>query len=355
MITLLTGLPGHGKTYYLTKTLKELIAKHGQDRRYFVNGIPDFSLPGVEPFDAEKWYELPEKSFFVIDEAQRIFPTAQPGTPIGKKLSEFETHRHRGLDCIIITQHSGLIHHHLRRLVGEHIHVKRPFGMSFANVMRFEGVKNPEDYHDAKTATKSVMRFSPDIWSHYRSATHHTVKMRIPFKLILLPLLLVLLGGIAWYGVQFFKGQQKTVSADGKIVSGQSAIPGLPTGMQPHQGEKRTLSPEEYLKQWEPRIAAVPSSAPRYDELTKPADFPRVAACVVIGQQCKCWTQQATAIKVSDSSCRSFVNSGEFDDTLPPSYKTGFQTAANPASSQGNVANPAGGKPPTGLQRFPGL
>lgn len=344
MITLLTGLPGNGKTYYLVKTLTELIKKEGQQRRYFQNGITDFSVPGVETFEPEKWYELPDKSFFVIDEAQRIFPTAQPGGPIGKKLSEFETHRHRGMDCIIITQDASLIHHHLRRLVGEHINVERPFGMPFANVLTFQGLKNPKDYHDRQTATKSVMRFSPEVFNQYRSATHHTVKTRIPFKLILLPILLCVFVAAGYAAYTGLRSQQRTVGADGKPVQ-STGVPGMyPTGMEPKGQSAKALTPVEYAKQWEPRINQVPWSAPRYDELTKPQDFPRVAACVQLAGRCNCWTQQATAIKVSDSICKTFVASGEFDDKLASSNKLASNALDPQQPSKDTQGSPLGPK-----------
>jgi len=342
MITLLTGLPGHGKSYYITEQLLKAMKEGGTDRRYFQFGVRGLDLPGVETFEPEKWFELPEKSFFVIDEAQQVFPTAAPGTPKPKKITEFETHRHKGFDCIIATQQASQIHHHLRGLAGEHIHVHRPLGMGFANVWRFERACDPNDYHNKQAATKSLMRFSPDIWNHYHSATHHTVKRKLPIRLLLIPVLLVALVFTVVWGVKFFTGQKKTVDQNGNIVASGSTSSIFPSGMHTPGAAKAIASPLDYIRQYQPRVASVLASAPRYDDLNKPVEAPKISACIATVTRCVCYTQQATVYRVPESVCRSFADIGSFDDTrssLPNGFNPVSATQSAPPVS---VTTPAG-------------
>ena len=65
----------------------------------------------------------------------------------------------------------------------------------------------------------------------------------------------------------------------------------------------------------QPRMAGNLYTAPVYDQLTAPTDFPRVAACMSSESRgsCNCYTQQGTAIDVPKSACLVFVAHGAFD------------------------------------------
>ncbi|MBN0698390.1 zonular occludens toxin, partial [Pseudomonas aeruginosa] len=93
---------------------------------------PDMKLDRLKSkwveFDTpEEWYNLPDGSVIVIDEAQRVFGNdgsrARP-----EKVTRFETHRHQGLDIHLITQHPSLLCTPVRKLVGKHINFIRPYG-----------------------------------------------------------------------------------------------------------------------------------------------------------------------------------------------------------------------------------
>ncbi|SFB64180.1 zonular occludens toxin domain-containing protein, partial [Azotobacter beijerinckii] len=148
MLFLRTGLPGAGKTL---NALKEVDEEHQPDpadptkrlykdpdhpdlppRTIYYSGIPDLKLDRLKSnwveFDTpEQWFNQPDGSVIVIDEAQRFFGAdgtrARP-----EKVARFETHRHQGLDIHLITQHPSLLMTHVRKLVGKHINMIRPYG-----------------------------------------------------------------------------------------------------------------------------------------------------------------------------------------------------------------------------------
>lgn len=200
MITLRTGLPGASKTLFALYDYvvrppdgrASVSSRHLEDGSsvpvsVYVSGVSglDFDrLPGVIPLDEPtRWMDCPPGSIVVIDEAQRIFRGRPPGAPVPEHVSALETHRHLGIDLVIITQDPMLVDAHVRRLVGEHFHYKRAFGFNASTQYRWQECKNdPRDYHAKKEAEKSRRKFPKKIFSYYKSAEIHTVKRKIPFR-----------------------------------------------------------------------------------------------------------------------------------------------------------------------------
>lgn len=71
MITLMTGLPGHGKTLYCIKMVRERAEKEG--RTVYFHGIKELTLPWVEMHSPESWPDCPDGSIVVIDECQKSY------------------------------------------------------------------------------------------------------------------------------------------------------------------------------------------------------------------------------------------------------------------------------------------
>lgn len=177
MITLITGVPGAGKTLYCVSEVLQPVCS--TDRAVYVDGIPDLSLrhePAPDPLDWPNW--APHGALIVIDEVQRIWRPAPAGQSPHTSIAELETHRHKGLDFVIMTQHPNLLHTNVRRLVGRHIHVRRTAMGVY--VYEWPECVNPD------TAWKNAhvkLR-----WSHpkkafglYKSASiHQQVKHRLP-------------------------------------------------------------------------------------------------------------------------------------------------------------------------------
>ena len=107
MITLITGQPGAGKTLFTLQFVRELAEKEKRTVHY--SGIKDLRLPWLELANAEDWYQVPQGSIVVVDEAQRIFRPRGAGSVVPRHVSELETHRHQGIDLFIITQHPMLV------------------------------------------------------------------------------------------------------------------------------------------------------------------------------------------------------------------------------------------------------
>lgn len=301
-IYLVTGLPGNGKTLYTVAKAPELLKHEG--REVYYSGIKDLTLPWV-PTDPETWYNLPVGSAVVIDEAQNYFRPMPNGAERPRKITAMETHRHKGMDLWLITQHPNLLDPHVRRLVGKHIHVHRTFGLGFCNVWEWEKAEDPDDYHAKKRANTYKFKFPKEVFSRYKSAEVHTVKPRLPWKLLALPVLLALVGGLAWFGYATLKGSAEAKAT--RANTGQSSS-GAPTVAPARQ---RVV---ERLEARQPDVPGLAYTAPRYERLTAPRAVPVAQACMadhrVMPPKCWCVSQRGSRLDVSPEFCESFIEHG---------------------------------------------
>lgn len=187
MIHLITGLPGHGKTHYAVELLvKRLNDDQDALRPCFAN-INDLnhvklnSNPLDDPID---WYNLPDSSIIVIDEAQRWFRPRANGATVPEHVSRLETHRHQGFDIIMITQGPKLIDANVRALTDRHTHCFTPFGSKMRQLFKYEGVNDNPLPSTVKVHQGEKTVISSKVFGYYKSASDHTKKMRLPIKVI---------------------------------------------------------------------------------------------------------------------------------------------------------------------------
>ena len=204
MITLITGVPGNGKTQKAIQLLLECISdnekrmKQGLDPRPIfcdiagINSPECTPLPSVEPIpkrpmyfgaDDEEFQKVlsetnntkdhywlpPEGSIFFFDECQRVDWIKNSHGTLSKdvRTRSLETHRHRGLDFYFIAQGANYIHNHIQDLIGRHYHVERPLNMFFANVFMHNAfVSRPQTKSAKKNADDhTVLKLSKKLKS----------------------------------------------------------------------------------------------------------------------------------------------------------------------------------------------
>jgi hypothetical protein len=343
VITLITGLPGNGKTLYAIQwTLSQAskpVEPGGPPRPVFYSGITDVRIPGWVECDAEKWMDLPPGAIVLIDEVQRLMRPRIHGSKVPTFIAELETHRHRGVDLVLITQHPMLLDSNVRRLTGQHFHVIRKFGTHAANIYEWGQVKENADKNRSDSQAVHSWAFPAALFGTYKSAEVHTHKRRIPMKVWILLALPFLLGAIAWYTYNRLMNKPKGPVVD--AFTGAIAASGVsPSG----QGAK--LTNVAYVQQFLPRVPGLAYTAPAYDEITKPITAPYPAACVRAGGstllpsglsgpsssevRCRCYTQQGTRIEVPRDLCESIVDGGFFvawqQPVPPPASPLGSRT-----------------------------
>lgn len=187
MITLITAVPGSGKTLYSI----DLIYKANLEKRKVyqnINGLDVNKFPNPDLiFQApDDWRDTPDGSLVIYDEAQQehLYPAnAQRGLVSDKRLTAMETHRHTGHDLVFITQSPTFVHHHIRKLVGQHIHLYRAFGRNGSIVYKWSHTcDNPNDRKEQQRTDKHNWQFPKKYYSFYKSSEVHTHKFKMPKK-----------------------------------------------------------------------------------------------------------------------------------------------------------------------------
>lgn len=174
MITLLTGVPGSGKTLFAVE-LAEKYLKEGRDVFSDIDGY-ESSLKAPED-----WRNCPPGSVVFYDECQKRFPAVGRGRSRDEVITAMEEHRHLGVDLVLISQRPGKIHHDVRGVVGLHHHFLRVYGLERAKIFT-------RDCLIADTMSSSQLRecdqrfwnFPKNLYGLYKSAEVHTHKAYMP-------------------------------------------------------------------------------------------------------------------------------------------------------------------------------
>lgn len=356
MLYLITGVPGSGKTLKMISDLMN--RKDLQNRPLYLDGIPEVNsdiIPNQPIPDGESmqtWHKwAPTGAILVIDECQRVFRPMPSGSKIPDYIAELETHRHRGIDIFLLTQHPRLIHANVRSLIGHHCHIGKT-SLGARRMVEWERCANPEANSDIANGVKSVYTLDKKAFGVYKSAEEHTKIKTSRSKIIYifpLALLAIILG--CFYVYESYKDiakpiEQPKVSASAESpdtvgavaasaandtnVSGQ--YPPIETKSAKPERPKPHLSEDDY----KPRIDGQPHTAPIYDSLNKQIKtMPYPVACVKNANKCTCYTDQATPIKgLAKSQCLDFVENGIYNP-----YK---QTAENTLQALGKPQDTGG-------------
>jgi hypothetical protein len=321
VISLSTGLPGHGKTLCTIERVERLRLETGRPVFYkrkdpdIINdyGIEGLSLPWQPLEDVAKWFDAPAGAIIVIDECQRLFEKRPQSSKVPAYVSRLETHRHSGFDLFLITQDAKNLDAHARRLVEEHHHYQRLYGTQRVKIYKWQHVQDPSRPADRNMAQTVTAAYNPKFFGVYKSAEVHTVKARLPWKwiavvvfaFIIMPA--VAFGVFRWFGASV----EETVATDTGAVEGSSSSE-LPT-MRPAVA---TWSPESLV----PRVNAWPWSAPFYDKDAPQRNAPRITGCLSmrVGHEhiCKCSNGQGDA-QVTLQQCRDYLAGKHYDPARP--------------------------------------
>jgi zona occludens toxin len=192
-IHLVTGIPGHGKTLYMVgRLMDELIDECEAAGRKVYHNIAEFDpkrphVHAVTDDHVLTWADEngPRNAIFVIDEAQFLFPVRNPAARVPEHVEKLSTHRHRGLDFYLITQHGSLLDRFVIPLIESHTDVYRPYGLQVSRVTKFPYYA-PQVKHRAtlQMGETKRLRFKKEHFGSYRSATMHTYQPGLPWKKI---------------------------------------------------------------------------------------------------------------------------------------------------------------------------
>jgi zona occludens toxin len=330
-ITLITATPGGGKTALAVKMIAEAVK---QGRPVFMQGIPDLKLPYIPLPGVDEWTEIrvdpedpdqrslpyftfPENSLIVIDEAQRIFRVRVPGSRVPDHVAAFETVRHTGVTFLLITQSPAFLDTHIRKLVGQHIHL-RDVGMLGRWWYEWPEVGNPEAFRSAPIKKKWSLPKSS--FSLYKSASLHIKrKYTVPPAMIIIALCLVIGSFLGYriYGNLRGKLQPETVAAakaGEQGDAGKSSSSPVPVAqVKPAGPSPSSNDASEILAAFTPVVPGRPETAPAYAALRQVKVMPRIVGVACMGQRCGAYTQQGTDAGLDQMQSRQWLTNRPFD------------------------------------------
>ena len=332
-IELFTGQPGNGKTALMMERLLEEAAKG--ERPIFAAGI-DGLQPGLATVldDPRNWnardpqtgeYVVPHGALIFVDEAWKWFghlhDATRQATP--KHVLDLAEHRHRGLDFVWTTQQPNQLYPFVRGLIGGHHHVVRRFGTRMIDVFSW-GELNEEIKSSAKRelAQRKTRLLPSQAFGAYKSAEVHTIKARVPFKVMAIPGLVVAAGIAAWLAYSMLRPDAFAENLTGKEGpnAAQAASAPVPVSDGKSDGPARKWeTPTDYARAHLPRFGIMPWTAEVFDDRAVTAD-PQLYCMSSPGGEaadgsykepsCTCLTEQGTRYTLSQPECRTVARYG---------------------------------------------
>lgn len=329
-VTLMTGLPGSGKTALIVSYIQKAVA---EGRPVFQMGIPELKLPHFPTPPISEWTELrpdpdhpdlmlpyftfPERALIVLSEAQRIYRPRPNGSKLPDHVAAFETVRHTGVTFIFDTQHPDFIDSHCRKLVGQHIHLL-DHGVLGRYHYEWPQVGNPEYFKSAPI--KKRFSLPKEVFGLYKSASLHIKrKYTIPPAVIALVVLAaVFIAG----GVYLWQSMSKKIQP--AAVASADTRPNPSTQPIQYAGSgAAVVSVDQVALELTPRIYNRPETAPAYDGLRVAKTMPQVVGCFATASRCKCVTQQGTDAGLDLTACRAWLKNPPFNPYLESDDQVG--------------------------------
>lgn len=194
MLAIISGVPGSGKTLWVVDQI--LNNPEYSSRPVFIHGVDDFNFnarTGLFPLeDPKAWVDCPQGSVIVFDEAQYPFPVRSASKAPPPFIDEFSTHRHKGFDIFMTSQHPTMLDSHIRKVCGRHLHFLRVFGLKSCTIFEWPEYRPDNDSASRrKTALLKRWSYPKSVFGAYKSADVHTHTRKIPRKVLMIPVFLV--------------------------------------------------------------------------------------------------------------------------------------------------------------------
>lgn len=342
-IGLVTGSPGSGKTALLVDFIQKAV-KEG--RPVFQQGIPELKLNHYPVPPLEQWTEMrpdpdhpgmmlpyftfPEKSLIVLSESQRIYRPRPNGSKVPDYVAAFETCRHTGVTFLLDTQHPDFIDSHIRKLVGQHIHLI-DFGVLGRKHYEWPYCGSVDQFKTAPI--KKPYRLPKHVFSLYKSSSLHIKRnYTIPPVLILLLVCFLLIGAGVWY---LSRSINSKISPQKPAQVAQSSAPAS-------QPQGQAVTDSDVLGELIPRIPSRPETAPAFDALRVAKTMPIIVGCVATVKTCRCVNQQGTDAGLSDGQCRDWLKNPPFNPYLDQPASPIGESRQPPEQAAGSRARPSG-------------
>lgn len=313
MITVITGTPGAGKTLYaISKLLLPLLGTHVpvtdddgvttmHPRVIYTNIrgllIEHELIDGGDNQGLRDWHTWAKPgAVIVFDEFQKAWPPRPNGSKVPEEIQALDTHRHMGVDFVLITQNVINTDRHVHGLVGRHLHVRRMANTHMCIVYEWDHCSRALLY--AKSLTKAPWRYSKKVFKLYRSADAHTKQPRKVPGLVWF--ILAGLVGLAYLGPTTWHRLQDRIAGAQAKPAQLAQAPAAP---------KWSATPPQAPAS-APQVLAQVTPAPQAPAPAPAASAPVFAGCIAAASRCTCYDTAGAPVDRDPASCR--------DMTAPP-------------------------------------
>jgi zona occludens toxin len=292
MITLITGTPGAGKSLHAVWELLRhvpgsFIEQDGErvPRRLLCNVknlLVEHEL--LTPEMMNTWHEWCKPGDVIaFDEVQEVWRPRGMGVKVPDCIAKLETHRHMGVDFVLITQHPQLLDQNIRKLVGRHLHVRRVSNFGLAVVYEWDHAANP-----AQTKHAISMR----AWRYpgkkgfalYKSSQLHTKQSRrVPLP--------VLMTGAALAGIAYMAPGTMAMMSDRMA------------GKTPATSSQAQAKGPAAAASGVPPQAAAPAVVTSGPAVLPAAPRPQHLGCIAFGPRCECYGGDGLRVQVERDVC----------------------------------------------------
>lgn len=324
MLTLISGLPGSGKSYLSVSMLLKFaehnkkLESEGKRPRPLYSDINGLKLDCVERIEGQL-YDLPDGSIIFIDEAQdhRVFAAGWNYAKHKENLDRdteavynsendryLNKHRHKGHDIYLITQGAPLLSSNIRDLAKKHIHCENPNNMDYCKYYVFPRVvpranqMAPEKLSQAANGDVKRINFKPEIHALYKSTALDTKERDVPWGKIIKFLLIAL----AIIGLLIFAFRRSMNTTLVKSMSGEETTLSQGLAKAESIGKVETL-PEHPAQPDLPHPSSIYGYQP---DLTTYNHEYAFAGCVWMGDKRHCIAHDGSTLNISDKDFERF-------------------------------------------------
>lgn len=288
----------------------------------------------------DDWRTTPDGSIVYYDEAQQ-HERYRSGTQSNKDeiVQKLQVHRHTGHDIWFITQSPRFLNAFVLDLVGEHYHLHRPYGAKLASVYYWRSCrKQPQSTASRELAENEFLfKYPKSLFNHYKSATSHSVKFKIPKKFFIISVVAICLGIFVWNMV-FSDKTQKFINPEASKEE-----PNQEKNQQGDKQETASIPPDQLDQECRKGInVEKPECVQWFDSKSKqnnsesniqrvsynpdtPFDqqeiqdsiqydvtaMPVFSGCTKFNGKYYAYTQQGTKLNVSSEDCRKLIENGD--------------------------------------------
>jgi zona occludens toxin len=300
MLTLITGTPGAGKSLYsvweIARKVPGSTIENGQQpvARTLYSNIKNLLVEHkhITADDLNAWHTWAQPGDVILfDEVQEVWRPRGISNKVPDSIAKLETHRHMGVDIVLVTQHPMLLDQNIRRLVNQHLHLRR-ITRTVAMVYEWDHCSNPGT---TKTCVNSRIWMHPKgAYSLYKSAQVHTKpKAKIPGIAFVG---LLALAGLAYAGPLAFDRITNTFNG-GAAQSVEKEVPPLPDPQNSVVVDGMVVTTE---------TTSTPPPLPLPVEKSTPL-APVLAGCVSTAKKCICTDEKGQSIPTDPGVCEAQI------------------------------------------------